>query len=245
MAAGLVEDDTAEGIGDGHGHDTCGAVTCTGHGDGLLGRLDAHVLGVHDVEHLQTHAAAGGRHAGLGFAVLLSHGLDHHAGADLAVLGVETLGAGHQNVAVHAQDHAADLTDGLVIVLGGEIAFLQDLHLLCIGHGGGNGDDGVDIAEDALFQHDVDAGRTLAQSLGGLLGAADQAGFGGVDGGCHDASQTLEDTDGGTGHHGVLDAVHLGVDHVDGMIGGVFSEDLRIVRTGGCGLLEDPLTDFS
>ena len=103
----------------------------------------------------------------------------------------------------------------------------------------------MDIAEDALFQHDVDAGRALAQSFGGLLGTADQTGLGGVDGGSHDTAQALEDTDSSTGHHGVLDAVHLGVDHVDGMIGGVFSEDLRIVRTGGCGLLEHTLTDFS
>ena len=103
----------------------------------------------------------------------------------------------------------------------------------------------MNVPKQTLVQHDIDCGLTLAQGLGGLLGTAEETGFAGIYGGGHDAPQALIDPHGGTGHHGVLNGVHLIGDHADGMIDGVLGEELCVVRTGGYGLLQNTPANFS
>ena len=174
MAAGLVEDDAAEAVVDGHRHHPRRAVARPGHGDGLAGGVDANLPGVDLLKHLQPHPAAGPAAAGLGLSVDLRHGGDGQPGADLPVLGIDPLAVGHQDPVVHVQQGAGDLADGSVIVPGGKIALLQDLHLPGIAHGGGDDLHRMDIPEQPLVEADADLRRPLPQGLGGLGGAAEQ-----------------------------------------------------------------------
>ncbi len=186
-----------------------------------------------------------GEEAGLGAGALVGNGGDGHAGADLAVLGVQAVGVGDEDVVVHIQQAAGGLDNGCIVVLGGKVTGLQNVDLFLVGNGGGAGDDGVDVTEEALAQHDLHLGRALAQGLRCLFGAADQAGLGGIDGGSHDTSQALVNTHGRTGDDGVADIVHLVCDHGNGVVDGIFSEDLCVVGTGGGGDLQNPLTYIS
>ena len=245
MTAGFVENHAAEAVFNGHGHDACGAIAGTGHGHSLLRGLLAHDFGIDDVEHLQTHPASGRCGTGLAAHALVGNGGNGQPGADLAVLGIEALGGGDENVVVHIQQGAGGLGDAGIIAGGGKVAFLQNGNLLLVAHADGGNLHGVNAAENPFPQNDVDAGGALTQCLGSLTGAADQTAFGHIHGGCHDAAQALVNPDRRAGNDGILHAVHLVCDHIDGMIDSVFSENLRVIGAGGYGNPENPLANFS
>ena len=244
VAAGFVENNAAEAVFNGNGHHLGGAVAGTGHGDRLTGCMDTHILGQNHFEHFKTHPAAGIAGTGLGTVALVGNGADHHAGTDLAVLGVQAFGGSKQNVVVHIQQCAAYLRDRSIIFLGGKIALLQDCNLLLVGHGRRHDADGMNIPKYAFLQHNINGRIALAQRIGGGLRAADQASFAGVHSGCHDGAQTLVNAHGRAGNNGIFDRFHFVGDHVDGMVDGIFCEDFRVIGTGGHRFLQNPQAEF-
>ena len=83
---------------------------------------------------------------------------------------------------------AALYPDFNVILLGGEVAFLQDGNLFLVANAGRNDLHRVNITKDPLLEHNVDLSSTLTQSLSGLLCTAQKTGFAGINGRCHNAA---------------------------------------------------------
>ena len=245
VAAGLMENNTAEAVFDGHGHDLGGAVAGTGHGDRLTGRVDANILRQNSFKHLKAHAAAGVAGAGLGTVALVGNRINHHTGTNLAVLGIQALRSCQQNVVVHIQQRSGNLGDAGIVFLRGKITFLQDRHLFLVGNRGGNDPDGMGIAEDALFQHNVNGCVALTQRIRSRLCTAEETHFAGVHGGGHDGAQALVHAYGCTRNDRILDGIDLACNHIDGVIGGVLRKNFRIISAGGYRFLQNTLANFS
>ena len=240
-----MENHAAKPIFNGHRHDARRAIARPGHGHGLSGRVDAHVFRIDGVEHLQTHAASRRAASGLGFAVHLRHGGDEHTGTDLAILGIQPLRIGNEDVVIHIQQAAGDLLNSGIIFSGGKVALLQDGNLCLIGHRGRDNFYRVNIPKQALLQDNVDLGFALSQRLGGGLGTAQESRLAHVHGGGHDTAKPLVNPHGGAGDHSVVDGINLVRNHIDDVVDGILREDLGVVRAGGNRFLENPLANFS
>ena len=229
MAAGLVEDDAAEAVGDGNGH------LAAGTGNGLqihlclTGGLGADGLGgeAGDVEEFQAHLAAGGGDALLVLAAVGCDGGDHHAGADLTVGGVKALGVGHGEGLVGGQQRAVDLDDLVTTGPGGIGGLPNQTAANHSGNVKGIGADGVDVGVDPLHQGEIlDPVHGMTHSLGHPAGTLPQTAGGQVGGRGEEGTGAQEAPDAHTADDLVGDGFDLLVRIADAVVLGILGVDL-------------------
>ena len=82
-------------------------------------------------------------------------GRNDDPGADLSVLGEESLAGGDENLVVHLQEGAADLADFIAVVLCRQTGLAQIVDFFRVAHIPGHHPHWVDVPEQALPQDDV------------------------------------------------------------------------------------------